>query len=94
MIVLDFIPTLAQFVTVLAVLFFSIWFTPVFQRYILMMESFMLYPFICAKCTNFWINLIMNAFLAYIWSPWFLLWGGITSVVIAVMYWYSAKRGV
>ena len=85
MIGFDFIPTLAQFVTVLAVLFFSIWFTPVFQRYILMMESFMLYPFICAKCTNFWINLIMNAFL---------LWGGITSVVIAVMYWYSAKRGV
>lgn len=94
MIVLDFIPTLAQFVTVLAVLFFSIWFTPVFQRYILMMESFMIYPFVCPKCCNFWMNLIINVFLAYIWSPWFLLWGLITSVIIAVMHWYTTHKSL
>lgn len=92
MIVLDFIPTLAQFVTVLAVLFFSIWFTPVFQRYILMMESFMIYPFVCPKCCNFWMNLILNIILAYVWNVWFLLWGLITSIVIAIMYTYTAKH--
>lgn len=89
---LVFIPSLLQFLTVLIVLFFSIWFTPIFQMMILRFESFMLYPFVCAKCTNFWLNLILNVILAYIWNVWFLLWGGITSVVIAVMYIYSARH--
>lgn len=87
-----FVPNLLQFLTVLAVLFFSIWFTPIFQYNILRFESFMLYPFVCAKCTNVWLNFIMNVVLAYVWNVWFLLWGGITSVVLAIMYTYSAKH--
>lgn len=86
------IPSLLQFLTVLAVLFFSIWFTPIFQYNILRFESFMLYPFVCAKCTNFWLNLILNVILAYIWNAWFLLWGGITSIIIAIMYIYTSKH--
>lgn len=87
-----FIPTLAQFITVLFVLFFSIWFTPIFQMMILRFESFMMYPFICAKCTNFWANLIINIILAYVWNVWFLLWGAITSITIAIMYIYSTRH--
>jgi len=87
-----FIPSLLQFLTVLIVLFFSIWVTPIFQMMVLRFESFMLYPFVCAKCTSFWTNLIINIILAYVWNVWFLLWGGITSVVIAIMYIYTAKH--
>lgn len=86
------IPTLLQFIALLAVLFFSIWFTPVFQSFILKMDSFVIYPFVCAKCCSFWMNLIINVLLAYIWSKWFLLWGLITSVVLAVMHIYSEKH--
>lgn len=86
------IPTLLQFITLLAVLFFSIWFTPVFQSFILKMDSFVIYPFVCVKCCSFWLNLIINVLLAYIWSKWFLLWGLITSVVLAVMHIYSEKH--
>lgn len=86
------IPTLLQFIALLAVLFFSIWFTPVFQSFILKMDSFVIYPFVCAKCCSFWMNLIINVLLAYIWSKWFLLWGLITSIVLAVMHIYSEKH--
>lgn len=86
------IPTLLQFIALLAVLFFSIWFTPVFQSFILKMDSFVIYPFVCAKCCSFWLNLIINVLLAYIWSKWFLLWGLITSIVLAVMHIYSEKH--
>lgn len=86
------IPTLLQFIALLAVLFFSIWFTPVFQSFILKMDSFVIYPFVCAKCCSFWMNMIINVLLAYIWSKWFLLWGLITSIVLAVMHIYSEKH--
>lgn len=86
------IPTLLQFIALLAVLFFSIWFTPVFQSFILKMDSFVIYPFVCAKCCSFWMNLIINVLLAYIWSKWFLLWGLVTSIVLAVMHIYSEKH--
>ena len=86
------IPTLLQFIALLAVLFFSIWFTPVFQSFILKMDPFVIYPFVCAKCCSFWMNLIINVLLAYIWSKWFLLWGVVTSVVLAVMHIYSEKH--
>lgn len=86
------IPTLLQFIALLAVLFFSIWFTPVFQSFILKMDSFVIYPFVCAKCCSFWLNLIINVLLAYIWSKWFLLWGLVTSIVLAVMHIYSEKH--
>lgn len=86
------IPSLLQFLTVLAVLFFSIWFTPIIQVFLLKMESFMIYPFICPKCVNFWCNLIINIILAYVWNVWFLLWGTITSVILAIMYIYTYRQ--
>ena len=89
---LELLPNLWQFIIVMGILFFSIWFTPIFQMMILRFESFMLYPFICARCTSFWMNLILNIILAYVWNVWFLLWGLITSIVIAIMYTYTAKH--
>ena len=89
---LELLPNLLQFIIVMGILFFSIWFTPIFQMMILRFESFMLYPFICARCTSFWMNLILNIILAYVWNVWFLLWGLITSIVIAIMYTYTAKH--
>ena len=89
---LMFIPNLWEFMLVLFTVFFSIFFTPIFQSYILRMESFFLYPFVCAKCCNFWLCLIMHVFYAYLFNPWFLLWGLIVSSVIAYMHIYTAKH--
>lgn len=85
------IPDLFQFIVILLTMFFTIFFTPVFQSWILMLESFNIYPFVCSKCCSFWMNLIINILLAYIWSPWFFLWGLITSGVLAYMHIYSEK---
>ena len=87
-----FIPTFAQFIVLLATMFFTIWFVPIFQYYILKMESFLIYPFICVKCCSFWMNLIINIVLAYLWNPYFALWGLITSSVLAYMHIYSANH--
>jgi hypothetical protein len=56
------------------------------------MESFMIYPFICVKCCSFWMCMILNIFYAYLWNPWFLLWGFAFSSVLAYMHIYSAKH--
>lgn len=85
------IPDLFQFIVILLTMFFTIFFTPVFQSWILMLESFNIYPFVCSKCCSFWMNLIINILLAYIWNSWFLLWGLITSGVLAYMHIYSEK---
>ena len=86
------IPDLFQFIVILLTMFFTIFFTPVFQSWILMLESFNIYPFVCSKCCSFWMNLIINILLAYIWTPWFLLWGLITSGVLAYMHIYTDKH--
>lgn len=90
--ILILIPDLWQFLTILGVMFFTIFFTPIFQRYILMLESFMLYPFICIKCCSFWMCLILNIILAYVWTPAFFLWGLITSSILAYMHIYTARH--
>ena len=92
MIEFAFIPGLMQFMTLLAVMLFTLFITPVLQSFILRFESFMLFPFICAKCFCFWLNLIMNILLAYIWWPYFLLWGIVTSAILAVMHIYTEKQ--
>ena len=90
--ILILIPDLWQFLTIIFLMFFTIFFVPIFQSKILQFESFMLYPFICAKCCSFWMNLILNIILAYIWCPYFALWGFITASVLAYMHIYSAKH--
>lgn len=89
---LMFIPNLWQFCLLLFTFYFTIFITPVFQSFILRFESFFLYPFICSKCCSFWISMVLNIFYAYIWSPWFLLWGAIFSFGIAYMHIYTAKH--
>lgn len=91
-ILIALIPNLWQFITILFLMFFTIFFVPIFQSWILQFESFMLYPFVCAKCCSFWMNLILNIILAYIWCPYFALWGLITASVLAYMHYYSAKH--
>ena len=91
-ILLSMIPNVWEFVLLLATFFFVIFFTPIFQSIILRMESFMIYPFICVKCCSFWMCMILNIFYAYLWNPWFLLWGFVFSSVLAYMHIYSAKH--
>ena len=86
------IPNVWEFILLLFTFYLSIFLTPIFQSLILRMESFYLYPFICARCTNFWISMVLNIFYAYIFNPWFLLWGAIFSFGIAFMYDYTAKH--
>lgn len=90
--ILILIPDLWQFLALLFIMFFTIFFVPVFQSFILQFESFMLYPFICVKCCSFWMCLILNIILAYIWNPMFFLWGLITASVLAYMHIYTAKH--
>lgn len=91
-ILLSFIPNIWQFMLLLGTLFFVIFFTPIFQSIILKMDSFVIYPFVCPKCCSFWLSMVLNIFYAYLFTPWFLLWGLITSVALAVMHIYSEKH--
>lgn len=89
--ILILIPDLWQFITLLGTMFFVIFFTPIFQRYILQMESFIMFPFVCKKCCSFWISITINIILAYIWTPMFFVWGLITSFALAYAHYYSDK---
>lgn len=91
-IILMLIPNLFEFLAVLFLMFFTIFFVPIFQSKILQFESFMLFPFVCAKCCSFWMNLILNIILAYLFNPMFALWGLITASVLAYMHIYTAKH--
>ena len=90
-IILMLIPNLFEFLAILFLMFFTIFFVPIFQRYILQMESFIMFPFVCKKCTSFWMDLILNILLAYIFNPMFFVWGLITASVLAYMHYYSDK---
>lgn len=89
---IDIIPDIWQFITVMSIMMLTILAAPLLQAYLLMLESFNIYPFVCRKCFSFWMNLIINILLAYIWSPWFLLWGSITSGILAYIFIYSDKH--
>lgn len=86
------IPNCLEFSLLLFVFFFTIFFTPIFQGLILQLESFVMYPFVCPKCCCFWMNLIINIYLAYLINPWFILWGGIFSAAIAYIHIYTDKH--
>jgi hypothetical protein len=86
------IPNLWEFLAIMFLMFFTIFFIPIFQSWILQFESFMLYPFICKKCCSFWLDLILNIILAYIFNPMFFVWGLITASVLAYMHYYSANH--
>ena len=90
--ILSFIPNIFEFIVLLGLVFFTIFFVPIFQRYILQMESFMIFPFVCVKCCSFWMNLILNIILAYIWNWHFVIWGLITASTLAYMHIYSANH--
>lgn len=90
------IPSLLQFIVIVGLMFESL-----ILGYVLVynprlrlnqVEALNVFPFICVKCTTFWTNLLQNILLAYIWNPWFLLWGVITASVLAFMIWYSNER--
>lgn len=88
------IPSLWEFITLLALMFISIviayllqW-NPKFS--LLQIDAFNIEPFNCQYCFQFWVNLIPNIILAYVWNPMFLLWGLITASALA----YSVYRSL
>lgn len=80
------IPNLIEFIVTIIVLVGSFGLTPILQSFFLRFDAYLMYPFVCPKCFNFWMNLIIMTLLAYIFNPFFLMWGFITSVIIAVCY--------
>lgn len=88
------IPSLFEFIALLALMFISIivayllqW-NPKFS--LLQIDAFNIEPFNCQYCFQFWVNLVPNIILAYIWNPMFVLWGLITASALA----YSVYRSI
>ena len=89
------IPSLWEFITLLALMFLSIpiayilqW-NPKFS--ILQIDAFNIEPFNCQYCLQFWTNLVPNLILAYIWNPMFVLWGLITASCLTYSVYRSLK---
>ena len=88
------IPSLFEFIALLALMFISIivayllqW-NPKFS--LLQIDAFNIEPFNCQYCFQFWVNLVPNIILAYIWNPMFVLWGLITASALT----YSVYRSI
>lgn len=45
-------------------------------------------PWVCWLCSNFWLSVFLWINLSYIWTPMFLLWG----MVITLMTTYVIKK--
>lgn len=93
-ILLSLIPSLWEFITLLALMFVSIpvayllqW-NPKFS--LMQIDAFNIEPFNCQYCLQFWVNLVPNLILAYIWNPMFVLWGLITAGCLT----YSVYRSI
>ena len=85
------LPSLLQFYILIIVTLFSYMFTyltthhPMFN--LPQIEMFNRRPFSCWLCSNFWFNMFLMSNLAYIWTPMFLLWGGIfTALTTYIIY--------
>lgn len=88
----DLVPNLWQFLTLVFVLMAVFAFTPVVQSLLFKVSSLLVYPFICRKCLSFWLNLFVCVVLAYVWSPCFVIWGAVTSSIIAYCIHYTEKN--
>lgn len=86
------IPDLFQFIVLIVWMLASIGIAPIVQYWFLQFDAFNIYPFVCTKCTTFWTNLLPNVVLAYVWSPWFALWGLVTASILAVMIIYTNRK--
>lgn len=89
------IPSLFEFIALLSLMFISIvvayllqW-NPKFS--LLQIDAFNIEPFNCQYCFQFWVNLVPNIILAYIWNPMFVLWGLITASCLAYSVYRSLK---
>ena len=89
---IDLIPSLWQFLTLLLMMFASLMVSYLLlynpRLSLLQFDCFNVEPFTCNVCMTFWCNLVPNIILAYIWSPFFALWGLITASALA----YSVSR--
>lgn len=90
------IPSLWQFIVLLALMFISIPVAYLLQwnpkLSILQLDAFNIEPFNCEYCLQFWVNLVPNIILAYIWSPMFLVWGLITASALTYSVYRSIKK--
>lgn len=48
-------------------------------------------PFTCWLCSNLWAGVFIWLNLAYIWDIWFLLWGGIGTVMTSYVIWSDSS---
>lgn len=87
----NIVPSLLQFYVLVIVTLVSYMWTyltthhPIFRLSII--EMFNRKPFSCWLCSNFWFNMFLMLNLSYIWTPMFLLWGGIfTAMTTYVIY--------
>ena len=87
------IPSLWQFIVLVVMMHVSVLVAYLLQwnpRFsILQIDAYNIYPWKCERCMNFWVNLVPNIILAYVWNPMFVLWGLITASCIA----YSISKG-
>ena len=44
-------------------------------------------PFTCWLCSNWWLSWFLWLNLAYIWDVWFLLWGGVFTLMTTYVIW-------
>ena len=90
-----FIPTLWEFIVLLALMFVSIPVAYMLQWHpkfsLMQIDAFNIEPFNCQYCMQFWTNLVPNLVLAYIWNPMFLLWGLITAGCLTYSVYRSLK---
>jgi hypothetical protein len=88
-----FLPSMIQFyiLVIFALLsYFITYFTvyhPVFRLSIL--NVFNRKPFSCWLCSNFWFSQFLWVNLAYIWTPFFLLWGEILTAMTTYIIWHD-----
>lgn len=85
---IDLIPDLWQFITLIVLMHVSVVVAYLLQYNprlsMLQIEAFQIYPWICDKCMTFWCNLVPCIILAYIWDYMFVLWGLITSIALVI----------
>lgn len=90
-IICSFIPSLAQFLVILAVFLLIFPIVPIIQSKLLRLYCYCKKPFSCVLCLSFWLSLLIFTLLAYIFDWHFFIWGLITSSAIAYIEWYDNK---
>lgn len=91
--IMAFLPNLWEFIGLLLTMIFSFIFgyvavyNPKYR--FSQIEALNIPPFSCIKCMTVQTNLIVNIIFAYLFDPYYLIWGVITSIMVR----YAIKLG-